>query len=299
MATEVINPGWYDQNEERQYPLADDATVTSTSGVRLPDALIVDLVLSAPVNVAPETIFLSEVKGFGAGLTLSFSVGSTVVAVATIPSSHARFDNYAVSAQNSSGISGRIVIGDPAALAELSVQDLVFDLAAGKLALPVVKPKLGGISSLSIKTSDGVTHALTGDVVLQAGTNFAVSIDGSGNVVLGAVGGVVYDDRYSCNTDSTGRVPVRSIAGAVPDGDGNISLVGSACLQISAQASTLFMQDTCAQPCCGCDELNATKDAEASLQGNIADTLAILKDLETRLGQLEQSFASTNIPPLS
>jgi len=299
----AFNQGWYDQNEGRRFPFADDASLADVdTGAQLPDALLVDLVIIIPRTIDPGSVYISEIAGFGSGLVISFSAdtggGDEVIGLATVPSSHERFDGYNIAATSAGeGVGGRVVLGRTEEVTGLSDQRFTFDIAAGQLAGVTVRPRLGGLSGLVIEDFAGDQYTLSGDVVLAAGNNLALSVDGGlETITLDADGGVVIDDRYSGNTDQAGRRPIQTVNGVGPDDDGNLTLVGTSCLQIATGVNRLSLDDTCAEPCCGCEELQRVQEANENLGDSQSELNAFLNTLENQILNLEQNFNRSNIP---
>lgn len=302
----AINQGWYDQNEGRRFPFADDASVQDVdTGSILTDELLVDLVIIIPRTIDPGSVYISEVAGFGSGLVISFTAdtgaGDEVIALATVPSTHERFTGYAISATAAGeGVGGRVVLGRNEVVASLSDQRFTFDQAAGQLAGVTVRPRLGGLDGLVIEDFAGNQYTLTGDIVLAAGNNLALSVDGGlETITLDADGGVVIDDRFAGNTDQAGRRPIQTVNGVGPDDDGNLDLIGTSCLQIATGVNRLTLDDTCAEPCCGCEELQRVQEANENLGSSQSELNAFLNTLESQIENLEQNFSRSNIPQVT
>lgn len=291
-----VNEGWYNQNETRRFPFADEAAVVSTDGVvTIPDAFMVDLILSSPLNIDPSTFFVSKLKGYGGGVVITFSSGSTEIATAMIPATHQRYGSYAVTPLTADNVIGRVVIGTAETVAALSIYEADFDLAATRIATSCVRPRIAGVDSLTVRTSDGREFRLTGQVVFAAGENTTISIVGS-TLKVNVAGGVVYDNRFGCNTDLSGRVPVMSINGVLPDNSGNIDLIGTNCVAVTPGDHGVTISDTCSKPCCGCEELDAIKTGEDSLKASLNSVLSFLIGVESKVSSLESSFNRSGIP---
>jgi hypothetical protein len=291
-----VDQGWYDQNQTRRYPFADEASVVSTDGVvTLPDDFLVDLVLSVPLSFDPSTFFVSRVRGYGGGVILTFSSGAEEIATASIPASHQLFDSYAVAPLTSANIIGRVVVGTPTALQSLSVYNAAFDIAATRVAVTCVRPRIAGVDSITVRTADGRSFQLTGQVTFVAGENTSIAV-AAPNIAVNVDGGVVYDNRFGCNTDLSGRIPVMSINGVLPDSAGNIDLIGTNCVAVSPGTNGVTISDTCAKPCCGCEELDAITSGEESLKTSLNNVLAYLIGVEAKIAALETNFNRSGIP---
>ena len=50
---------------------------------------------------------------------------------------------------------------------------------------------------------------------------------------------------------------IRTINGVTPNPSGALSVVGDACVSVTAAQNGLQFEDKCSKPCCGCSELQA------------------------------------------
>lgn len=290
-----VDQGWYDQNQTRRYPFADNAAMVSTDGVvTISDAFLVDLVLSVPLSFDPSTFYVSRIRGYGGGVIVTISSGSTEVATASIPASHSLFDAYAVSPLTPDNIIGQVVVGSPEALQALSVYDATFDFGATPVMVTCVRPRLAGVDSITVRTADGRTFQLKGQVRFVAGENTTVAV-AADTIAVNVDGGVIYDNRYGCNTDLSGRIPVLSINGVLPDNNGNIDLIGTNCVAVTPGTAAVTLSDTCAKPCCGCAELDAITTGEESLKQSLNNVLSFLIGLEGKVDALATSFNRSGI----
>ena len=286
MPATIINPNWYDQNSERAYPLMDGVTRLDASGTyTLPNDLIVDLKISAPLALDPTKFFISRIQAVGSGVLLTFAVdGTGDVATAVVPSAgFAEFQSYQLAGlPGFLSIQGVVVFGGAAAIMAAAIADYAFTLAATQIVPTLILPLQAGVTSLTIQDSFGGQTVLTGDVVLIPGTN--ASIDVTGQVIaMGMDSGVVFGDPCAAaDPGGLSRPAIRSINGVVPDGAGNVALVPVGCPEITATASGLTLTDRCASPCCG--------DAEmANVAQNINDLDNFLANLANQVAQLESS----------
>lgn len=287
-----INQGWYDKNESRQFPLADDATAIDVNGNRLNDGLIADLVLTVPQDVLPEQVHLLNVSGFGTGLVVSIGINGVLAAAATIPSTHSEYDGYTIVGTGiGNGITGRVVIGQLSVFQDYVTQSLEFSLDAGKLASSVVRPRIGGVERIVLRDFQNQTYELNENVTLQGGNNVDITAAGSSLFQIHVSGGVVVDDGLSGNTDNAGNRPIRSINGVQPNANGELTLLGTNCLKLNPETNGIGLEDSCAQPCCGCDELEVVKTAANNIQASQDDLLLTIRDLRTEQNNLGANVA--------
>jgi hypothetical protein len=278
------NVQWLDSNSSRSYPLVDGVSATSVEGFVLPQSLIVDLRLAAPVSLDATQFFVSQLAAYGTGLVITISVtGSGPVASVTVPLlGFTEFAVYTVAPLPGFDVGGTIVIGTAAAAIAAGSGVYNFLLAAAQILPTVIFPAVPAVTSITFVDAFGVSTKLTGAVVLQAGANATLSVSGQ-NIQFSMDSGVVLNDPCGADTGGTRRNPVRTIAGVAPDVSGNIDLIGTACLVISAGINGLQLADACAQPCCGSAELDQLAAGVSSLNQQLATAAAQVAALEAQL----------------
>lgn len=109
-------------------------------------------------------------------------------------------------------------------------------------------------------TIDGTPHHVPAGYKLKVIVGDDVDIDEviavlDPTLVLNAIEGEGLNESCVCTEET--QEPIRTINGVRPDVNGNLNMLGNACLEWSAVPQGLQAQDTCSQPCCGCNELEA------------------------------------------
>jgi len=87
--------------------------------------------------------------------------------------------------------------------------------------------------------------------------------------------------------------PIKTINNVSPDASGNIFLISSAgCLDISGDvgSSSIIFDDTCSNPCCGCEELKIIIDDVKQTRDDLATLIQMANRLEGHLLGLSHSF---------
>jgi hypothetical protein len=99
---------------------------------------------------------------------------------------------------------------------------------------------------------------------------------------ISAVNNPDYDEECACESTYPQPDPIRMINGVTGDESGELLIEAlESCLTIGAGGSNVItMQDTCAQPCCGCPELEFITQQLIILEDSI-------KKLENRADELE------------
>jgi hypothetical protein len=181
-----------------------------------------------------------------------------MVAAAT----HVTNSTYAVAGVDDfSDTIGQITIGKLDEISTLPPGLYSFAPEAGELETDAIRPMIRGISSIRAINGTEVSESLYGDVEFVAGTNIRIDVSNVNNnprVTFNAISGLNLSEVCECNENKTGEC-IRCING-VCSGDGTFTLGGSACIQVTESDNGVVITDTCALPCCGCEELDALKN---------------------------------------
>lgn len=272
------NLEFLNHNSQRRYPLADDAeAVDETGAFRLPDNFIVelDLPIHAGLNVGPAGFFVRNVSAYGGGygLTIAYQPADLSdpvnVATALIPrQGFARNSTFVLGGINDfADTVGKIVIGRLDDIDEQPPGFWEFTLDKSRLDPDAVRPIIRGVSSIVVVNGDQRSVPLYGDIELVAGTNMQiVPIVQSGQdtiIKFNAISGEGTVQECVCEGDSALSTPITSVNGVSPTNGGDLTIVGNDCLQVEAIPNGIRLKDVCAQPCCGCAELERiTTDLE-------------------------------------
>lgn len=268
MPTGNWNLEFQNLNASRKYPLTGDSSVLDTTGsFRVPDSFLLglDLPVHDGLDVDPSRFFLKQLGVYGNGFVIGVGYqpasGAAVdVATAFVAAETHRAGNvYALGGINDyADTVGSVVVGrlddvnkQPAGLFE-------FTLATARVEPDCVRPIVRGISSISVVTGTTSSARLYGDIELVADSNVqivpVVSVGQDPQVRISAIAGEGLADPCVCVGDEP-TSPVRRVNGVPPTPDGDMTLIGDACLRIEAIANGLRFSDLCSQPCCGCNEL--------------------------------------------
>jgi hypothetical protein len=320
MITEGILTSWYSDNASRSFPLAESATAgIDDSGKKLPDCVLVGLELSIPSTmtaiVEPSTVpgiiseyhpFLSEVLISGQEIRVEVSAGTAgPVAAVTVPlASLEDFTNplgFALSPLANDepdvvGVGGVLVFGPVSGF--LSAQGLYrFSFAEGVntanslLALDFIHPYPETIRSIGV---DDVR--LTGDVVIEAGENANISIDGD-TITIGFDPGEV--EGIHSVTELIDRLveiwgqPITAINGIRPDNTGQyrLEVPDNGCVQIEQADHGLRLSNPCASPCCDKNALEIIMDNIQTLNSRYGRLYAYLTEAAGNLNTLQNDLS--------
>jgi len=282
---------WLNANASRAYPLSESATKQDTTeSFELPDDFLVDLMLPVHAGSAPDPskFHVSGVTVFNDGVTVSFAYDGTTFGSVSIAFSG--FERNSAYFLNGTGdfydTVGKIIVGSLDTIRNSS-GSFSFNLAGGRLEPAVIRPHIRGVSALYVQNGDDLSEAIQGDVALQPGANFAISIiTGVGGapdrIVLSAISGEGLNEECDCG-ENRSLPDIKTINAIGPDDAGNFTLEGDDCLTLTPITNGLKMEDECSKPCCGCDELNVVLTA-------MEQVLTQVNSLENLASRLETAF---------
>ncbi len=284
------NLQWLNHNSQRSYPLTERATKIDTTGtIRLPDSFIVALYLPihSGLAFAPNNFFIKSVliAPTGFNITVGYDNGSSAVDVAAaniVRSNYQPNRSYALGGVGDfDDCVGRVVLGTLDEIDQLPPGLYAFTRAAGELETDAVRPMLRAVTRLRVSNNAELSEPIYGDVTLVAGNNVritAVAFETETEIIFDAISGTNLNEECYCETPEIGSC-IRCING-VCSTDGNFIIAPDDCIQITPMSNGLKLADTCAQPCCGCTELDAIVDQI----NRFGDGVTTLQNFITRLG---------------
>lgn len=290
------NLEFLNHNAQRRYPLADDAeAVDDTGAFRVPDNFLVelDLPIHSGLNVGPAGFFIRSLSAFagGYGLVIGYQPAdaSDPVTVATALIPRQGFTRNQVFVLGGVGdfadTVGKVVIGRLDDIDEQPPGFWEFTLAKSRLDPDAVRPIIRGVSSITCVNGDQRSVPLYGDIELIAGNNMQiVPIVQTGQdpiIRFNAISGEGTVQECVCEGDAALSTPITKINGVSPTNGGAMTFVGNDCIQIETIPNGIRIKDVCAQPCCGCAELERiTADLER-FAGQAASVEGFVDRLQT------------------
>lgn len=286
----TVNEEWFDQNADRAYPLADGVSRLDVDGRLLDNSFLVDARIAAPANYLSTKFYIHTISSFGHGLVVTIGVdGIGDVASVTVPlAGFQDFTAYTLAPlPGHPDVGGTLVFGHEAALLAASGNNFTFLPAATQLLPTVIFPAAPAVTSITIIDAFGAEQRLTGAVVLQAGANAALLVNGQ-DLEFSMEDGVVLEDPCACrDTGGNLRTAIKSINGVTPDLNGELTIQGVGCLQIDAGTNELKLRDNCAQPCCGTPEVQLLQDAARNIDQFMSQQANKSAELEAVLRALQ------------
>ena len=294
------NLQWLNHNAQRSYPLTSAATKKDKTGTfSIPDDFIVGMSLCLSVDDVGEQIFAQQIfisrivissSGFGITISAAETDGGVefvapIFSVFVSKSEHVKNNTYALTQLADS--SGTITIGDLPGIENQPPGFFDFDPAATELEADVIRPAMYGIRSLQLLDSGAYSEKLYGNIVLVAGDNVKLIAEKVLNpdteqfethVVINAVGGANLNEDCACEINET--APCITSINGITTTTGNFNISPNGCISLGEMVNGLQIADICAEPCCGCSELDALRDQI----NRFGDGITTLQNFVTRLG---------------
>lgn len=311
----IIGTEWLNSNSLRNYPLSQLATQkANNSSFELPNEVFVDMKLAVPYmpGLKPAGFYISSItiypQGFVFELGYSGDFQAPSVAVSS-PIAFTGFSQYSSvsikgvtssSVYDFSQISGVAVLGDISGL-EGAVGTLTFDLVATRLESTVISLGLKRISGVRVVNSGFTTPVLSGQISLTSGANHSISVTPSPTYSVlrfNAIDGDGLAEICDCN-DIELSPCVRTINNLHGDAQGNITIVGGDCVTVSTTADGISISESCAKPCCGCNELNAIVGDVNNLNGTVTGLGNEIGVLSGSIVQLQNACLAAQLDPTS
>lgn len=285
------NLQWLNHNSQRSYPLTTWATKTDVkNSIRLPDSFIVAMYLpiSATIDADTSRFFLKNVliSPTGFNITIGYvTAAGDIVDVAGANIARATFTPnraYALGGiDDFDDTVGHVVLGHLDEIDKLPPGFYTFDLDGGALEADVIRPNIRGVSRLRVTNNNQSSAFIYGDVTLVAGANIRISVAYTATdtkIIFDAISGLNLNADCICPAPKEGDC-IRCINGVCSD-NGTFTLIANECVQLAPGSNSLTIKDICAQPCCGCaelDELNREID-------RFRDGVTTLQNFVSRMG---------------
>jgi len=305
------NLSWFQFNQSRKFPLLHDCTGRSRDGhFTIPDDLLVGLYLSYSVGTGygdPGGFYIGRIVYFESGLTIAIHYQeqgtSTNLLVAETTLDFASIQRTVSLLGYGGGfLYGTLVFGETHGLASQPVGVWEFDRAAAVIDPFCLRPTAQELSALYVQNQGKTVGPFYGNVTLSAGPRIHLTVRSAGNLLrcleppLSGTGTEVVIDSQEDDTMGTNGSCIHTLGGVPPDEYGNITILGRSCLNITTQPdqSTIFLDDTCAEPCCSCKEL-------APVQEKIEELTRSVMSLESHLAtlSLQADFLGQLIPSVT
>ena len=294
---------WLNENSLRNYPFRENATLipsdvggVALEGIRLPNYLIVDFVLTMPKDL-PQHVYLSQFTKAGKLLTfvIADSGGSVITTVTVLEyltiGVNQEYDIFG--SFGYSDVRGKLVTGDLTRLDEDLPDGLyTFQLDTAEFEYTTIRPAVRGVRSLQLDNDGALSGYIFGHVKLLAGNNVRLTYLPAYNAIrIDAISGGGLNEECDCATVIGRRNIVRTINGiAVEDltieGDGQ-------CVTVVPSGNKLVISDVCSTPCCGCPELEFLTQQLKVLDVTISNLQSYANQLHNQITTFVNAFVLT------
>jgi len=311
----TVGTEWLNVNSFRRYPLSQVTTFSSDAQEKFPNSFLVDMKLAVPYITGLTTtgFYVSSVTVYPQGLI--FEIGyqdqnldlktvavSAPVAYPTFtPNSTVVIRGVQTSSQyDLSQIYGTAVLGSVDFFKD-KIGTQYFSIVQTRLESTVLSFGARRLSGLRVQTSGAVTSVLSGQVLLTSGTNHSITATSTPqghNLTFNAIDGGGLQAACDCS-DVELSPCIRTINSMPGDASGNISIVGGDCIIVESSNNEVSLADSCAKPCCGCNELQVVvSDVESltSQLGSLSNQIAILT---SSVQSLQNICLGSSIDPTS
>ena len=316
----IIGNGWLNTNSLRNYPLSQSASCLSSDGSMLiPDDLFVDLKIAVPyiTGLSSARFYISSITvlptGFifevGCILATTTSITMKNIAVsAPIPFTTPPYSSVSIKGTPSnyssntsadlSQIIGTAVIGNPESIKNKTGANY-FDFNGGCLESNTVSVGTKRLSGVKAVSSGSTTSLLTGQLILASGSNHTIKVQGN-RVTFNAIDGGGLSSDCQCN-DITLDPCIRTINNIGSDNIGNITIEGGDCISVTtdAGANGITLSDSCAKPCCGCNELTVVSTDVDSLVTQLNELARQIGILSSNVTSLQNTCLASSVDPSS
>lgn len=267
MSLGLWNLQWLNHNSQRSYPICDWASkkCSVSDEIRIPDdfLLAINFAISTALTVNIDKFYVSAIAISTQGVTVNIGYEGVTDLAAV---SHLPLLDEEVVTGALTGIDdfddtvGYIAINPRSSIFHLTPGYYTFNYEATAIEPDCIRPMLRSVTSLRIQNAGSYSERLYGDIVLVAGNNISIDIVSTTPTQSVIRISAINDPDYSEQCGEIDNDPmncITSINGVTGDGDGNVSINGTGCMSIGNGNSSIILDDTCAEPCCGCAETNA------------------------------------------
>lgn len=302
-AGKVIYEEWLNNNQNRNYPFYDDVSLMDDSGtLRVPNDFIVDLSFAVHAfDYDLNKFHLHTLKIFSDTIIITLGYDGIEIAERSILiKNHTENKTYFIEGLGSFSDSvGRIAIGRLDSLLKFGgVYTFTSNNGFNARLLPtVLRPTTKAVTGIRVVSADNeASEIIQGDIEFIAGENIEFTKIGN-QLIISAVNNPNYDKSCNCPDAPIGDC-IKKINGIPPDTSGNFTIEGSHCVQILGGTAAITIDDTCAEPCCGCQELDVLRTELAKLSSQIATQKAFAQRAFASIEQLRTAILSSKIGDL-
>lgn len=289
------NLQWLNHNAQRSYPLTSRASKKDVTGTfTIPDDFIVGLRLNFATDYVTDVranINQITVSNIGVCVYISVYTATGVLIQGALrvcinKAEHVKNNTYALTSYAEDRVTGSITINEINEILNQPAGWFNFDEAAGEIESDVISVSTHAIRSLQILSDGARSEKLYGDIVLVAGENIKILIEKDWvsfnqletRLVIHAISGKNLNEDCTCDVNNVAPC-IRSING-ISTTTGNFNFAPNGCINLTEAVNGVEIADICAEPCCGCSELDALRTQVE----RFGDGITTLQNFVTRLG---------------
>lgn len=295
MVAGIIHEEWLNNNRNRKYPFMDDVSLYDTTGsLAVPNELIVDLVFPVhSITYDVSKFYVKELTISSDSIVVSLGYEGETDPIATraiTTAGHTENKTYYIEGiGNFIDSVGRITIGRLTAAQQYGGH-YEFDVAATRLLPTVLRPSLKGVNALRVvSASNEQSDLIQGNVEILAGDNIQLTLitppSGAKKLRISAIPSTDYEAECDCGDAGTGQC-IETINSIGPDETGNLTVETLECVSWNPLDTGISLEDTCADPCCGCKELQVLNDELARLAAQVTTQQAFAQRAQSNVEQL-------------
>jgi hypothetical protein len=296
----ITNQEFLQHNSNRSYPLSERATkrpISGTADFLIPDNFLVaaKIVVNTTPNVCDiSNFYIGRIASYNGGVLIEIyhntGKGNIKVGTATAIDTGEFNTTFIINGLHTAGfdygLTGHITVGTFEQM-KGCLGDFTFDLAGGRFDPDVVQYSTASVTSVTV-VSNGHTYApIRGDIKLVAGKN--VSLQAIQNKDQAT-------EIHIHRQINEAEIPkcVKSINSVTPTEDGQIWFESATqCLKITDDANRIVVNETCSEPCCGCEEFETIVSSIENILQSITNMQVYQQQLEQQIQQLLRNLAIT------
>lgn len=303
MPLNIWNLEWLNHNSQRSYPLCDWATkeCSESSAITLPDdfLLALSLAVNACHSIDIDGFYIKSILVMDTGCSVIIGYDDKEVAITHIVANSDQMTYALVGLGEFDDIVGYIAINPHSTIMSGLSGYYNFSKEATCLEADCIRPMIKSISALQVENGSSLSSRMYGDIILRAGANINLAVnteDDTSVITISAIDGSGLSALCECEEDKD-MPPIRSINGATGNDSGYLSITGTDCLSIDNGDYSLTFTDTCADPCCGCEELDALYENVKDMIDGAATLQNAIEDLSSRQQQIELVYGNEGKTP--
>lgn len=303
MPLNIWNLEWLNHNSQRSYPIADWATkqCSESTDITLPDdfLLALSLGINACHSIDIDGFYIKSILVMDTGCSVIVGYNDKEVAVTHIVANSDQMTYALVGLGEFDDIVGYIAINPHSNIMSGLSGYYNFTREATCLEADCIRPMIKSISAIQVENGSSLSSRMYGDIVLKAGANINIALDTEDDtsvITISAIDGSGFSALCEC-AENEKMPPIRTINGITGGENGNLTITGSNCLTVSSGTNSLTFQDTCAEPCCGCEELDALYENVKDMIDGATTLQNAIEDLASRQQQIELVYGNEGKSP--